>query len=151
MNQAGRRCLQAELLLSLADAQTFRVSIDDERGNALVFLHPTNARQTDRQSIIYRLRVAVRHDQIHAADLRVGNPHFRSVENVVIALFLRRGLQRERIAARRRFRQAEAADLKFKARQCTLALSRTTSGKGTTRDAWRTAAGSAVSALRCRS
>ena len=45
---------------------------------------------------------------------RIGNPHFCSVQNVIIALFLRRSFQGERVAARRRFRETETADLEAK-------------------------------------
>lgn len=67
--------------------------------------------------VSHRRRIAVRHDEKHSAELGVGNPHFRSVENVIIAFLLGDGSQRESVAARRRFGQTETSDLREKEKQ----------------------------------
>ncbi len=66
--------------------------------------------------ILNRGRLCVCHHQKHSGMFCVTDPHLGAVDDVIILVFLCFSLESERVAARLRLRQTEAADLKKRSR-----------------------------------
>jgi hypothetical protein len=110
MHHTSRRGSQAEFYFTFSDTKAFGLSIDNERRDALVSLtrrtRLVSSRLVSSRSLTlsHRLRITLGHDEIDAAQFSIGYPHFRAVENVVVALFGCRRFQGERVTARARLR-----------------------------------------------
>ena len=85
----GDRCPQRELVLDLGRGEAARSLVDEEASDALFRHRP--------------------HDR-HIGDRAVGDPHFRTVEDPVLAAAPRRRAHASRVRASLRLGQAEAAD-----------------------------------------
>uniref|UniRef100_A0A182S210 Uncharacterized protein n=1 Tax=Anopheles funestus TaxID=62324 RepID=A0A182S210_ANOFN len=93
MERARSGRADTELAFPLAYGESFVIAFHDEGRNATISSR----------------RVSVCHDQEHTGQIRVGDPHFRTVQYVVITVLLGGGFQRERIGSGGRFRQRKAA------------------------------------------
>src|SRR5258706_6095744 len=91
----GGRAVEPHLLVVRPDLEALRAALDHERGDALAA----------------HARIEIREDDEHVRDRRVRDEGLRAVDDVRIAVALRRRLQASGVAARARLGEAIRADL----------------------------------------